>query len=157
MGDWWGRPRVDALLVLGAGRCSVCSPASPSAWSSTRSPGPGRAGVVDAGAVQGAGGGWAGGYLELAALLALVAAASAAAIQGIAAPAAERGASAPASAPLPAPLRHVAGRLAGDVARALAAARRGVAALASVDRWLVTQPGLVVVVAGAALCLVIFR
>jgi hypothetical protein len=51
-------------------------------------------------------------------------------------------------------LRLRLGRLSS---RGLDATGRGIRALGSVDRWLVTQPGLVVVLAGAAACLFIFR
>ena len=156
-GEGWGRPRIDVLLVLGGGAVLGLLPGLALGGLIDPIAGAGSSGVVDAAAVQGSGGGWAGGYLELAAILALIAAASAAAIQGVAAPDAEPGAPALPAPPLPAPLRGLAERLTGNAARALATGRRGVAGLASVDRWRVTQPGLVVVLAGAALCLFIFR
>ena len=153
----WGRPRLDALLAVVAGAVLGLLPGLALGGIIDPLADAGTSGVVDAGAVLGAGGGWPGGYLELAALLAVVAAASAAAIEGVAAPGREPGL--PNRPPPPLveawPLLRLG--LPGLVTRGLAAAGRAIHALVSVDRWLVTQPGLVVVLAGVAACLFIFR
>jgi hypothetical protein len=153
----WGRPRLDALLPLAAGAVLGLLPGLALGGVINPLADAGSTGVVDAGAVQGAGGGWPGGYLEVAALVAVIAAASAAAIEGMAAPGPEPrvpGPAPPALAEAWPELRLRLGRLSS---RGLDAAGRGTRALGSVDRWLVTQPGLVVVLAGAAACLFIFR
>ena len=153
----WGRPRIDALLAVVAGAVLGLLPGLALGGIIDPLADAGASGVVDAGAVQGAGGGWPGGYLELAALLAVVAAASAAAVEGVAAPGAEPSRPGAPPPPLVEAWPGLQPRLLRLVARGLAAAARGLQALVSVDRWLVTQPGLVVVLAGAAACLFIFR
>jgi hypothetical protein len=153
----WGRPRLDALLAVVAGAVLGLLPGLALGAIVDPLADAGTAGVVDAGAVQGAGGGWPGGYLELAALLAVVAAASAAAIEGVAAPGREPSRPGTPPPPLVEAWPSLQVRLLGLATHGLAAAARGIQALVSVDRWLVTQPGLVVVLAGAAACLVIFR
>jgi len=153
----WGRPRVDALLPLAAAAVLGLLPGLALGGIIDPLADAGSAGVVDAGAVQGAGGGWAGGYLEVAALVVLVAAASAAVIEGLAAPAAEPVAPGPAPPSLDQAWPGLRLRLGRLGVRGRTAADRGTAALGSVDRWLVTQPGLVLVLAGVAVCLFVFR
>jgi len=153
----WGRPRVDALLPLAAAAVLGLLPGLALGGIIDPLADAGSAGVVDAGAVQGAGGGWAGGYLEVAALVVLVAAASAAVIEGLAAPAAEPVAPGPAPPSLAQAWPGLRLRLGRLGVRGRTAADRGTAALGSVDRWLVTQPGLVLVLAGVAVCLFVFR
>jgi hypothetical protein len=153
----WGRPRVDALLPLAAGALLGLLPGVALGGVINPLADAGSGGVIDAGAVQGAGGGWAGGYLEVAALVAVIAAASAAAIEGMAAPGPEPRAPVPVPPPLAEAWPALRLRLNRLSSRGLDAAGRGTQALGSVDRWLVTQPGLVVVIAGAAACLFIFR
>ncbi|HEX3606874.1 MAG TPA: hypothetical protein VH134_13200 [Candidatus Dormibacteraeota bacterium] len=152
-----GRPRIDALLAVAAGAVLALLPGLALGAVIDPIAAAGTAGVVDAGAVQGAAGGWAGGYLALAALVAVVAAASAAAIEGVAAPAPERRPAAAAPPPLLEAWPALQVRVLRLYARGLDGAARGIQALASLDRWLVTQPGLVVVLAGVAACLFIFR
>jgi hypothetical protein len=152
-----GRPRIDALLAVAAGAVLALLPGLALGAVIDPLAAAGTAGVVDAGAVQGAAGGWAGGYLALAALVAVVAAASAAAIEGVAAPAPERRPAAAAPPPLLEAWPALQVRVLRLYARGLDGAARGIQALASLDRWLVTQPGLVVVLAGVAACLFIFR
>ncbi|HEY2704417.1 MAG TPA: hypothetical protein VGL20_12060 [Candidatus Dormibacteraeota bacterium] len=153
----WGRPRVDALLAVVSGAVLGLLPGLALGGIIDPLADAGTSGVVDAGAVLGAGGGWPGGYLELAALLAVVAAASAAAIEGVATPGREPGRPGPPPPALVDAWPSLGRALPGLVSRGLAAAGRGIHVLVSVDRWLVTQPGLVVVLAGVAACLFIFR
>jgi hypothetical protein len=153
----WGRPRFDALIPLAASALLGLLPGIALGGVIGPLADAGSPGVVDAGAVQGAGGGWAGGYLEVAAIVVLIAAASAAVIEGLAAPPPEPGTPAPAPPPLEQAWPALRGRLSGLSLRGRIAAGRGTEALATVDRWLVTQPGLVVVLAGIAVCLFVFR
>ena len=109
------------------------------------------AGSIDVATAVVPGAGWPGGYLTLAVLVALAAAGSANSLQGWRLP--------PREAPLPAgatptlaQVTAVPGRVA--VPRAVARTTR---ALAAVDAWLVEQPRLALVVAGAIACLFIFR
>jgi hypothetical protein len=152
-----GRPRPDALLAVAAGAVLGLFPGLATAGVIDPLAAAGSAGAVDPGAVQGAGGGWAGGYLELAVLLAVVAALSASAVARGPAPA--LGPEPPVPPPLPASPVWDAwpGRLGRLGDRLVAGAGRGARTLTAVDRWLVTQPGLVAVLAGVAACLFIFR
>jgi hypothetical protein len=153
----WGRPRADALLAIAAGAVLGLFPGLATAGVIDPLAAAGSAGAVDAGAVQGAGGGWAGGYIELAALLAVVAALSAIAVEGRPAALLEPEPVAPPAAPGRVAREAWPGRLDRLGGRALAVVGRGAGMLAAVDRWLVTQPGLVAVLAGVAACLFIFR
>jgi hypothetical protein len=153
----WGRARADALLAIAGGAVLGLFPGLATAGVIDPLAAAGSAGAVDPGAVLGAGGGWAGGYLEVAALLVVVAALSASAVAGRPAPVLE--AEPPAPAPVsawPAPVAWVV-RLSELGGGLLGAADRGARTLTAVDRWLVTQPGLVAVVVGVAACLFIFR
>jgi hypothetical protein len=153
----WGRVRVDALVPLVASALLGLLPGVALGDLIGPLADAGSAGVVDAGAVQGAGGGWAGGYLEVAALVVLIAAASAAVIEGLAAPVSEPRTAAPAPPPLDQAWPALGVRLSRLTLRGRTAAGRGTEALTTVDRWLVGQPGLVVVLAGIAVCLFVFR
>jgi hypothetical protein len=156
-GRGWGRPRPDALLILAGGAVLGLFPGLAAAGVIDPLAAAGSAGAVDAGAVQGAGGGWAGGYVGLAAVLVALAVASATALQRLPAlvPEAE-----PSPPPPPPPRRAwpvPVERLAGLGGSAWSVVGRGAEMLAGVDRWLVVQPGLLLVLAGAAACLLIFR
>jgi hypothetical protein len=106
---------------------------------------------VDIATARVPGSGWPGGYLAVAALVALAAAGSAAALEGRRWPAPEM----PPAAQPPTTLA-AAGALPGRIAlpRTVRQTTRG---LAGIDAWLVEQPGLALVVAGAIACLFIFR
>jgi len=153
----WGRPRIDAVLPLAVTAVLGLLPGIALGGIIDPLADAGSAGVVDAGAVQGAGGGWAGGYLEVAAIVALVAAVSAAVIEGLAAPSPEPAEPGPAPPPLDQAWPGLRLRLGRLGARGRTVADRGTEALGNVDRWLVTQPGLVVVLVGVAVCLFVFR
>jgi hypothetical protein len=106
---------------------------------------------VDVATARAPGAGWSGGYLAVAALVALAVAGSAAALDGRRWPAPEP--ALPATAPL---TLAGAGRLRRRTSLARAA-EQATRVLAGVDGWLVEQPGLALVVAGAVACLFIFR
>jgi len=146
-------PRPDAVLVLAVGALAALLPGLVQSAFVERV-------ASVAGSLQGApdlattrlpGAGWAGGYLTLAALVALLTAWSAAALAGW--PGARS------AEPLP-PLRPAPTIAAASMpGRTLVVrnAERATRWLAAADGWLVDQPGLALVVAGAVACLFIFR
>lgn len=145
--------RVDAALALGVSAVAGLLPglAQTVFVQPVASVAGATATSIDVATARVPGGGWSGGYLLLAMLVALAVAGSAASLEGRRWPAPE--------VPLPAtpPLTLGGpGRVPGRVAVPHAAAQ-AMRALAGIDGWLVEQPGLALVVAGAIACLFIFR
>ena len=113
---------------------------------------------IDAGATQGPGGSWSGGYLLVAGLLVAGAALAASTLAGAAFPASRRAAleGAASAAVDEAPVAE--DRWRERAIRVLPlVVRRIDGGLAMADGWLAGQPGLLLVVAGAVACLFVFR
>jgi hypothetical protein len=115
---------------------------------SALAPGVGSA-SVDAGAVLGAGGAWAGGYLGLASLIVVAAVASASVLAGARAPQWE-----PAVPGEPRPPRRRLWRL---LRRGLTARRSVRSSVEWLDTRLVAQPQLLIVVAAMVVAVLLFR
>jgi hypothetical protein len=146
-------PRLDAAMVLGVGALAALLPGLVQSVFVERvaSAAGSIQGAVDVATTQLPGASWAGGYLSLATVVAVLTAWSASSVAGW------RGTEPVEVLPArPAPPSLAAASVPGRtlLVRNLGRATR---ALAAADGWLVEQPGLALVVAGAVACLFIFR
>jgi hypothetical protein len=138
-----GRVRLDALAAVAASLVMALLPGLVLSGVVVRVAGrDGGVVALDSAAIAGPGGGWAGGYAVLAVLVCAAAVASGAALSGIPGPRHER-------------LRlAVRGRAVAPLAERVATAgqavlRRVDSGLGALDRWLVGQPGLLLIAAAA--------
>jgi hypothetical protein len=143
-------PRLDAAIALVIGTLAALLPGETARLALAPLAGSGAPTPVDAASLAGPGGAWPGGYLSLALIAVLLGGTSAAALLGRTVPHPFR--------PEGAPGRGRARLRAAGAWRAAAPALRRVgAAIGAVDAWLVTQPGLLFVVAAAIAAIYLFR
>jgi hypothetical protein len=146
-------PRADAVLVLGVGLLAALLPGLvQSVFVERVASAVGTVqGSVDVATTRLPGGGWAGGYLTLAALIALLTAWSASSVAGW------RGAARDQALPPALAAPSMARRSVRGRTLLLRTTGRATRWLAAADGWLAEQPGLALVVVGVIACLFIFR
>jgi len=152
-----GRPRADASAAVAIAAVLGLLPGALVGGLAGRITGAGAVTTIDAAAIRGPGGGWAGGYLLIALVVLVVGVGAAAALQGLPRPVRAPSAIAPTDQP-PAPDDAVPPAARRRLLEAVVPLTgRCTEALRAADGWLVTQPNLLLLVLGAGACLLAFR